>query len=225
MRALERGELAADDPGPGRAPRRLPRLPWLRAGMPFRRRLWPRARGRPRTDRRHHGFLPCARAHPHRLPPPLLLATRSLPLARVFRATGSPASSPANSDARSHWRCRCHRGVTRARSRDSGAVPRAPLRHATEPGGQTSSTGMTPSPPGLHSAVALFRGCVMNALYDHIHDATNRTFTLNGYRVIDVPGQALLRGPPRARRRRPRARALAAGTWPPRPEPAPTSSS
>lgn len=38
--------------------------------------------------------------------------------------------------------------------------------------------------------VALFTGCVMSSLYDHIHQATRRTLTANGYRVIDVPGQA-----------------------------------
>jgi glycolate oxidase iron-sulfur subunit len=38
--------------------------------------------------------------------------------------------------------------------------------------------------------VALFRGCVMDALFGHVHDATRRTLTRNGYRVVEVPGQA-----------------------------------
>jgi glycolate oxidase iron-sulfur subunit len=37
--------------------------------------------------------------------------------------------------------------------------------------------------------VALFRGCVMDALFSHIHDATLRTLRANGYRVIDLGGQ------------------------------------
>jgi glycolate oxidase iron-sulfur subunit len=37
--------------------------------------------------------------------------------------------------------------------------------------------------------VALFRGCVMDALFGHVHAATRRTLEANGYRVIEVPGQ------------------------------------
>ena len=37
--------------------------------------------------------------------------------------------------------------------------------------------------------VALFRGCVMNALFNHIHQATKRTLEVNGYRVVEAPGQ------------------------------------
>jgi glycolate oxidase iron-sulfur subunit len=41
------------------------------------------------------------------------------------------------------------------------------------------------SPP----TVALFRGCVMDTLFGHVHEATRRTLETNGYRVIDVPDQ------------------------------------
>ncbi len=37
--------------------------------------------------------------------------------------------------------------------------------------------------------VALFRGCVMNELFDHVHGATRRTLEANGYRVVEVTGQ------------------------------------
>jgi glycolate oxidase iron-sulfur subunit len=37
--------------------------------------------------------------------------------------------------------------------------------------------------------VALFRGCVMDALFSHVHDATRRTLEANGFRVIEVEGQ------------------------------------
>jgi glycolate oxidase iron-sulfur subunit len=37
--------------------------------------------------------------------------------------------------------------------------------------------------------VALFRGCVMDALFDHVHAATRRTLEANGYRVVEVQGQ------------------------------------
>jgi len=35
----------------------------------------------------------------------------------------------------------------------------------------------------------LFRGCVMEGLFSHVHDATVRTLGVNGYRVEDVEGQ------------------------------------
>ena len=49
------------------------------------------------------------------------------------------------------------------------------------------------APPGPRNdarpTVALFRGCVMDTLFRHLHDATRRTLGANGYRVIEVPGQ------------------------------------
>jgi len=38
-------------------------------------------------------------------------------------------------------------------------------------------------------AVQIFRGCVMQGLFSHVHDATVRTLSVNGYDVRDVPGQ------------------------------------
>jgi len=37
--------------------------------------------------------------------------------------------------------------------------------------------------------VALFRGCVMDTLFSHVHNATVRTLEANGYRVVEVEGQ------------------------------------
>jgi glycolate oxidase iron-sulfur subunit len=39
------------------------------------------------------------------------------------------------------------------------------------------------------ATVALFRGCVMDTLFRHVHDATRRTLEHNGYRVVEVEGQ------------------------------------
>jgi glycolate oxidase iron-sulfur subunit len=50
---------------------------------------------------------------------------------------------------------------------------------------EESSSPTFPSSP----SVALFRGCVMNALFSHVHEATKRTLEVNGYRVIEVRGQ------------------------------------
>jgi glycolate oxidase iron-sulfur subunit len=49
---------------------------------------------------------------------------------------------------------------------------------------------LTPSlPPAIPTTVALFRGCVMDALFAHVHAATRRTLEANGYRVVEVEGQ------------------------------------
>jgi glycolate oxidase iron-sulfur subunit len=42
---------------------------------------------------------------------------------------------------------------------------------------------------GERGTVAIFRGCVMDTLFDHVHAATIRTLTANGYRVVEVSGQ------------------------------------
>lgn len=49
------------------------------------------------------------------------------------------------------------------------------------PGGATSTA--------TRGRVALFRGCVMNGLFAHVHEATKRTLTANGYQVVEVVGQ------------------------------------
>lgn len=43
---------------------------------------------------------------------------------------------------------------------------------------------------GDRGTVALFRGCVMDGLFSHVHDATVRTLAANGYRVVEVAGQS-----------------------------------
>jgi glycolate oxidase iron-sulfur subunit len=43
--------------------------------------------------------------------------------------------------------------------------------------------------PGPATSVFLFRGCVMEGLFAHVHDATVRTLAVNGYAVREVAGQ------------------------------------
>jgi glycolate oxidase iron-sulfur subunit len=50
-----------------------------------------------------------------------------------------------------------------------------------------SSPPASPSPAS--PTVALFRGCVMGTLFSHVHQATRRTLAANGYRVVDIAGQ------------------------------------
>ena len=47
----------------------------------------------------------------------------------------------------------------------------------------------SPSPTFPPSTVLLFRGCIMDGLFSHVHDATTRTLQLNGYAVEEVPAQ------------------------------------
>jgi len=46
-----------------------------------------------------------------------------------------------------------------------------------------------PYRPLPSSTVLLFRGCVQEGLFSHVHDATVRTLGVNGYHVGDIPGQ------------------------------------
>jgi glycolate oxidase iron-sulfur subunit len=43
--------------------------------------------------------------------------------------------------------------------------------------------------PSSGHAVALFRGCVMDGLFGHVNDATERVLRANGYNSVAVPGQ------------------------------------
>ncbi len=62
---------------------------------------------------------------------------------------------------------------------------------AGKPGkaGVTTETPVRPARPARPIVVALFRGCVMDTLFRHVHEATRRTLEANGYRVVEVPGQ------------------------------------
>jgi len=62
------------------------------------------------------------------------------------------------------------------------AATESPPRHIA-----TSARGDTAPRDG--PSVALFRGCVMDSLFDHVHLATRRTLERNGYRVVEVTGQ------------------------------------
>jgi glycolate oxidase iron-sulfur subunit len=58
----------------------------------------------------------------------------------------------------------------------------------------SSSSPAAPPSPSFPSSpaspsVVLFRGCVMHALFSHVHRATKRTLEVNGYRVIEAGGQ------------------------------------
>jgi glycolate dehydrogenase iron-sulfur subunit len=95
-------------------------------------------------------------------------------LARLLRATGLPGRLAG-------WgRVRFAMGMLAA------------TRPARRLGGQAvrgSAATPTTYPPNRLTAL-LFRGCIMDGLFSHVHDATIRTLQVNGYEVREVGGQA-----------------------------------
>src|SRR3989449_662017 len=175
MRALESGELAPDDPA---VVVHLDRClgcrgcePVCPPGLGYGRGI-EAARALLATKRRP---APLARAALWALttPGPSRIAYR---LARMLRATGLPGAVAG-------WgRLRFAMGMLAATR---------PVRNAEwgvrSPRVTADSARRTP-----HSAlttVLLFRGCVMDGLFSHVHDATMRTLEVNGYAVREVPGQ------------------------------------
>lgn len=62
-----------------------------------------------------------------------------------------------------------------------------PMRNA-ERGMRNEKAGVNSAFRIPHSAL-MFRGCVMQGLFAHVHDATVRTLSVNGYAVGEVAGQ------------------------------------
>lgn len=168
MRALERGELTPDDPA------LLQHLdaclgcrgcePVCPAGVGYGRGLETARELLAQT----RGFRPLARLvlgvfAQRRAWRPLFAATRwlrHLGLARALAGAGRIGFGMGMVEA------------TRPRP-----VPRGP------------QGGIRPAAAVARGRVALFRGCVMDGLFDHVHEATRRTLELNGYEVIEVAGQ------------------------------------
>jgi glycolate oxidase iron-sulfur subunit len=103
-------------------------------------------------------------------------------LARLFRATRLPGALAGSG------RLRFGMGMLAS----SGELRERLEWTRPEKADKAERTKRAEGPPAngpAHSTVALFRGCVMDTLFRHVHDATRRTLEANGYRVVDVPGQ------------------------------------
>jgi glycolate oxidase iron-sulfur subunit len=172
MRALERGELPADDPA---LVEHLDACLGCRGCEP----ACPSGVGYGRGLEAARDLLFRAR----RLPPVARLILRIFSrerlwrplftLASVLRATGLPARLAGAG------RLGFGMGMLAA----SGG----PVRE------RTGRRGVAAPPPASTSgqpSVALFRGCVMDTLFSHVHDATRRTLEANGYTVVEAEGQA-----------------------------------
>lgn len=166
MRALERGELPADDPGveqhldaclgcrgcEGACPSGV----GYGRGLEAARERIATAVGLPAAARVTLGIF--ARRRWWR---PAVTA------ARWFRETGLARRFRGSSRTGFLF------GMLDATAPMSGEAPSRTPRPRTAPRG----------------TVALFRGCVMDGLFGHVHEATRRTLAINGYTVIEVPGQ------------------------------------
>ena len=174
MRALEVGELTPADPG---VALHLDRCLGCRGcepvcpsgvaygrGLEAARALLTERRGVPPLVRAALGALTGAGA-------PVVYA-----LARLLRATGIPSRLAG-------WgRIRFALGML-------GST--RPVRNAAF-GMRSRSARVNAALRTPHSAftsVVLFRGCVMEGLFSHVHDATIRTLQVNGYVVREVPAQ------------------------------------
>ena len=88
-----------------------------------------------------------------------------------FGALASHGGSPAGDDWDSAWGCWVRRARHSIRhARVATRNPHAGRRLARRPS-------------------SLFRGCVMDTLFGHVHAATRRTLEANGYRVREVDSQ------------------------------------
>jgi glycolate oxidase iron-sulfur subunit len=176
MRSLERGRLPADDPA---LALHLDRCLGCRGcepvcpsgvgygrGLEAARAVLARARGIPLLARAALSTLTTAGASP------VVYA-----LARLLRATGIPARLAG-------WgRVGFAMGMLAATKR----VGRR--RTKTDRDGRGKHTRSVPVRPRPSPSVLLFRGCVMDGLFSHVHDATIRTLEVNGYAAREVPGQ------------------------------------
>lgn len=64
----------------------------------------------------------------------------------------------------------------------------------TPPAGDWSRSSRLSRPEGIRKVV-LFRGCVMDVLFRHVHEATRRTLEVNGYEVVEAREQACCGAP------------------------------
>ncbi len=182
MRALEAGELSSDDPN---LAQHLDRCLGCRGcepvcpsgvgygrGLEAARALMTERRGAPAVVRAALAALTGSG-----------LSRIAYALARALRATRIPRRLAG-------WgRVRFAMGMLGATApgrRERGAVRSGPDRQSA-PHWQ----GPLPAPRSRDATpVLLFRGCVMDGLFSHVHDATIRTLEVNGYAVRDVPEQA-----------------------------------
>jgi len=170
MRALEQGELAVDDPD---LTLHLDRCLGCRGCEP----VCPSGVGYGRGLEAARAVITARRGVPALARLALWALTTSgvsriaYGLARALRSTGVPA-------ALAGWgRLGFAMGMLASTASDSRTVGRSD-RKTTKP--------QSDSPTVRQSDVVLFRGCIMEGLFRHVHDATIRTLAVNGYAVREA---------------------------------------
>ncbi len=171
MRALETGELAPADPG---VALHLDRClgcrgcePVCPSGVNYGRGL--EAARALLTERR--GVSPLVRA--------ALGALTSADVSRVVYAMGRLVRATGIPRRLAGWgRVRFAMGMLAATR---------PTRNAKR--GTRNTRAAISSASRVPTSALLFRGCVMDGLFSHVHDATIRTLQVNGYAVREVPAQ------------------------------------
>src|SRR5205085_2254753 len=175
MRALEAGELAPDDPA---LALHLDRCLGCRGCEP----VCPSGVGYGRGLAAARALIASRRGVPPLARAALAALTGAgvsrvvYALTRALRATGIP-----------RWLA----GWGRMRFAMGMLAATKPVRNAKF-GMRNRSSGVNSAFRTPHSAltpVSLFRGCVMEGLFSHVHDATIRTLEVNGYAVREVPEQ------------------------------------
>ena len=171
MRALETGELAPADPG---VALHLDRClgcrgcePVCPSGVSYGRGL--EAARALLTERR--GVSPLVRAALGALTS-ADVSRVVYAMARLVRATGIP---------------RRLAGWGRVRFAMGMLAATRPKRNAKR--GTRNTRAAISSAFRVPTSTLLFRGCVMDGLFSHVHDATIRTLQVNGYAVREVPAQ------------------------------------
>jgi glycolate dehydrogenase iron-sulfur subunit len=187
MRALERGELAADDPA-------LVQHLDACLGCLGCEPVCPSGVGYGRGIETAREQLFAARRLPWVATLVLAIFRREwlwrplFTLSRIFRATGIPTLLSGAG------RLGFSMGMLAATvpGRKIRAPKRVTLSEAKGPSPDAwpLRSAQGDSPQGNRPTVALFRGCVMDTLFRHVHDATRRTLEANGYTVVEPDGQA-----------------------------------
>jgi glycolate oxidase iron-sulfur subunit len=100
--------------------------------------------------------------------------------ARLARATGAPAALARGAGAGAPLLVQMLAMLAATAPLSGGPAARGHGRTRGHAGQRTS---------GPEDTAALFRGCVMDGLFGHVHEATIRTLAVNGVVVTEVPRQ------------------------------------
>ena len=78
------------------------------------------------------------------------------------------------------------------------AVPEATLKTTPSTQRKEGRDAALAPPPTLEigsAGAVVFRGCIMEGLFDHVNRATERTLNANGFATVAVPNQGCCGGP------------------------------